>query len=85
MGQNLDLQVNLTVAGSATALDVVATAPLAQDTKTDLSQVVDTRQIQDLPINGRRVDTFVLLTPGVTNDGNFGLLSLSGVANGNAF
>ena len=29
--------------------------------------------------------TFVLLTPGVTNDGNFGLLTFRGVANGNNF
>ena len=47
--------------------------------------VIDARQIMDLPINGRRVDTFVLLTPGVTNDGTFGLLSFRGVAGGNAF
>src|SRR4029077_2511929 len=32
-----------------------------------------------------RVDSFVLLTPGVTNDGNFGLLTFRGVANGNTF
>ena len=41
--------------------------------------------IQDLPINGRRVDSFVLLTPGVTNDSYFGLLTFRGVAGGNAF
>ena len=28
---------------------------------------------------------FALLTPGVTNDGNFGLLTFRGVANGNTF
>ena len=55
------------------------------DTKTDVSQVIDSQQILDLPINGRRVDNFVLLTPGVTNDGNFGLLTFRGIANGNTF
>jgi Outer membrane receptor for ferrienterochelin and colicins len=39
----------------------------------------------DLPINGRRVDSFVQLTPGVTNDGTFGLVSFRGVAGGNSF
>ena len=37
-------------------------------TKADVSTVVDNRQIQELPVNGRRVDSFVLLTPGVSND-----------------
>jgi len=42
-------------------------------------------QVWSEPINGRRVDSFVLLTPGVTNDGTFGLLSFRGVAGHNAF
>ena len=85
VGENLDLKAALTVAAASTQVEVAATAPLVEDTKTDLSQVVDSRQIVDLPINGRRVDNFVLLTPGVTNDGNYGLLTFRGVANGNTF
>ncbi len=85
VGQNLDLMIQLAVASSATAVEVQATAPLLENTKTDVSGVVDSRSIQDLPINGRRVDTFVLLTPGVSNDGNYGLLTFRGVAGQNAF
>lgn len=85
VGQNLDLHIALSVGQTTTEVFVTEAAPLVEDTKTDLSQVVDSRQIQDLPINGRRVDNFVLLTPGVTNDGNFGLLTFRGVANGNTF
>src|SRR5260370_12242 len=85
VGQNLNLNINLSLAQSATAVEVTADAPLVEDTKTDVSQVIDSRQILDLPINGRRVDSFVQLTPGVTNDGTFGLLSFRGVAGGNAF
>ena len=59
--------------------------PLIDDTKSDVSQVIDAQQIQDLPINGRRVDSFVLLTPGVTNDATFGLLTFRGVAGNNSF
>jgi hypothetical protein len=68
VGRNVNLDVKLTVAQAATAVDVVATAPLIDDTKSDVSQVANAQQIQDLPINGRRVDSFVLLTPGVSND-----------------
>ena len=85
VGQNLNLTVPLTVASANQSVEVVGTAPLVDETKTDVSQVIDSQQILNLPINGRRVDTFVLLTPGVTNDGNFGLLTFRGVANGNTF
>lgn len=85
VGQNLNLAVNLAVAGTATEVRVEATTPLVDELKTGVSQVINSQQILDLPINGRRVDSFVLLTPGVTNDGNFGLLTFRGVANGNNF
>jgi outer membrane receptor protein involved in Fe transport len=85
VGQNLDLNVTLTVATTATTVEVTAAAPLVEYAKTDLSAIVDTRQIQDLPINGRRVDQFVLLTPGVSNDGTYGLLTFRGVAGQNSF
>jgi hypothetical protein len=85
VGQNIDLAVLLTVAGSATQVQVDATAPIVDSAKTDVSQVIGTKQIQDLPINGRRVDSFVLLSPAVAPDGNFGLLSFRGVAGHNSF
>ncbi len=85
VGQNLDLRISLTVSKTSTSVEVTGTAPLVDDTKTDVSGVVDSRLIQDLPINGRRVDSFVLLTPGVSNDGTYGLLSFRGVAGQNAF
>ena len=85
VGQNLNLNVILTVGAILTVVEVTAAAATVQDTKTDVSQVIDSRMIQDLPINGRRVDSFVLLTPGVTNDSTFGLLTFRGVAGGNSF
>ena len=85
VGQNVDLAILLTVAGSATQVQVDATAPIVDSAKTDVSQVIGTKQIQDLPINGRRVDSFVLLSPAVAPDGNFGLLSFRGVAGHNSF
>jgi hypothetical protein len=85
VGQNLNLNVNLTVSPSVKVVEVTVSGAPVQDTKTDVSQVIDSKLIQDLPINGRRVDSFVLLTPGVTNDSTFGLLSFRGVAGGNSF
>ena len=85
VGRNLDLQVNLTVGSAATEVQVTSAAPIIEDTKTDVSGVVDSRSIRELPINGRRVDSFVLLQPAVSNDGFYGLLSFRGVAGQNAF
>jgi hypothetical protein len=85
VGQVLNLGISLTVAQNATSVDVSSTVEMIDDRKTDVSQVVSQQQIDDLPINGRRVDSFVLLTPGVTNDATFGLLSFRGVAGNNSF
>jgi hypothetical protein len=85
VGQNVSLDITLQVAAAATQVEVVATAPLVESTKTGVSQVVNDRQILSLPINGRRVDSFVLLTPAVVSDGTFGLVSFRGIAGGNAF
>ena len=85
VGQNLNLTVPLAIGQTSTTIDVHGAAELLDDTKTDVSQVVGTRDIMNLPINGRRVDSFVLLTPGVTNDATFGLLTFRGVAGNNSF
>jgi outer membrane receptor protein involved in Fe transport len=85
VGQQLNLNIVLNVAQAAQTVEVTSGAPLVETTKTGVSQVVGTQQIDNLPINGRRVDTFVLLTPGVTNDGQFGLVSFRGVAGGNTY
>jgi hypothetical protein len=85
VGQNLNLNVPLTVGTTSTTVDVVGAAELLDDTKADVSTVVGTQQINDLPVNGRRVDSFVLLTPGVSNDATFGLLTFRGIAGNNSF
>lgn len=85
VGQQLNLNIQVTVAGAAQTVEVTSGAPIVETTKTGVSQVVTTQQIDNLPINGRRVDSFVLLTPGVTNDGTFGLVTFRGIAGGNTF
>src|SRR5206468_11747504 len=85
VGQSLDLNVGMQVASSTTQVQVTSEAPVVENTKTDVSQVIGETQIMELPINGRRVDSFVLLTPAVSADGTFGLLSFRGIAGGNSF
>ena len=85
VGEAVTLSPNLSISSSTTFLEVVDEAPVIDNTKIDVSEVVTSQQILDLPINGRRVDSFVLLTPGVTTDGPFGLISFRGNPGGNSF
>ncbi len=85
VGSSVDLKPILKVGSAGTELQVTGEAPTVDFSKTDTSALVDSRQILELPINGRRVDAFVLLTPGVSNDGAFGLLSFRGNPGGNSF
>src|ERR1043166_2705275 len=85
VGQTVDFRVGLQVGAATAKVEVTAEAPMVEETKTGVTSTVGKEQINDLPINGRRVDSFVLMTPAVTNDGEFGLISFRGIAMGNAF
>jgi hypothetical protein len=85
VGQTVDFKVVLQVGSSSTKVEVTAEAPLVEHTKTGVGMVIGQNQIDNLPINGRRVDSYVLSTPAVTNDGAFGLISFRGIAMGNSF
>jgi hypothetical protein len=85
VGADVNIVFNLAIAISQTSVAVVAAAPMADLTTMGISQVVTDSQIMNLPINGRRVDTYVLLTPAVVPDGVLGLVSFRGIAGGNAF
>lgn len=85
VGQNLNVPVVLQISSSTQRVEVTSEVPLVDVNQRGVSQVVNQAQIDQLPINGRRVDSFVLLSPGVTNDGTFGLLSFRGIAGGNSF
>ena len=62
VGNTQNFDVTLSIASTATAVEVNAVAPLVSSTDMGVSQVIEKGQIDNLPINGRRVDSFVLLT-----------------------
>ena len=79
-------QIEVTVAGAVRAdvamvlgdvtqsVEVQAAAPLLQTENANLSQVVDTRAVEELPVNGRNILNLAAMVPGVvpqgTTDGN---------------
>ena len=85
VGLTQSFPITLSLTSATTTVVVTDAAPIVSDTNVGVSQVVGQAQIDNLPINGRRVDSFVLLTPAVVPDGTFGLVSFRGIAMGNAF
>ena len=85
VGDPRDFRITLQVAGGTTQVEVSAIAAVVEDTKSGVTDLLTQDQIDNLPINGRRADTFVLLTPAVTSDGTFGLVSFRGISSANAF
>src|SRR6266571_4377425 len=68
VGQAATIDVTVKVASSAEKVEVTTETPPVEPTRTEVSQVIDTQQIQSLPISGRLFTDFVLLTPGGTTD-----------------
>ncbi len=71
---NTNVQVNITLQPRATneQITVSADATLVQATASNLVQVVDSRRIVDLPLNGRNVLQLVALDAGVSDRGAVG-------------
>jgi len=67
VGQAATIDVGLAVQGRRDVVDVTLEAPAIEPTRTELSNVIETRQIQSLPISGRLFTDFALLTPGVAS------------------
>ena len=80
VGQTQPVDFKMRPAGVSETVTVTGETPVIDLSRTDVSTVVGERAIANLPINGRRWENFVLLTPGVTNDGGFGLVSYRGVS-----
>jgi hypothetical protein len=80
VGQRAVIDMSLKVSGVAEDVSVVEETPVVDTDKTDVSTVVNLTDMVNLPISGRRWDTFALTTPGTTNDGGFGLLSFRGMS-----
>jgi outer membrane receptor protein involved in Fe transport len=66
VGQMATIDVTVKVATSSEKVVVTTETPPVEPTRTEVSQVISTNQIESLPISGRLFTDFVLLTPGVT-------------------
>jgi hypothetical protein len=85
VGGVADVGVSLTVAGRKEQVLVTSESPLVDTQPTAVSSMIGERDIEELPLNGRRYTDLALLTPGVTQDprsltsGSNGDMSFGGV------
>ena len=65
VGQTQTVNITLKVAAAGETVVVTSEVPLIEPTKSEISSVIEPKQIQALPISGRLFTDFALLTPGV--------------------
>jgi outer membrane receptor protein involved in Fe transport len=65
VGQTATIDVTMKVKGGGEKVVVTTEAHAIEPTRTEVSQVIETHQIEALPISGRLFTDFALLTPGV--------------------
>jgi hypothetical protein len=82
--QEATVNVELSVGGVSTSVEVSSSAPLINTTSADLGTVVDNRFIQSMPLAGRQPLSLVSLAAGITpvNTSAGGQSSTNFVANG---
>jgi len=80
VGRVTDVDIVLALAGHKEVVEVEGAAQVIQTEQHDFSANVNQVAINDLPINGRRWSNFILLTPGATSDGDYGLVSFRGIS-----
>src|SRR5262249_30636152 len=64
VGQTATVNITLRVTVEE-SISVTSETPIIEPTRTEVSQVIETKQIASLPVSGRLFTDFALLTPGV--------------------
>jgi carboxypeptidase family protein len=80
VGQTLTINLSLKVSAANATVEVSASNEILDVEKTEVSQVVDSQLISNLPVAARNWSDFVLMTPNVTEDGGSGLISFHGIS-----
>lgn len=98
VGGNSPLDVTLSIGGASGIVTVSSEAPVIETNLSSVSTTINSRAIENLPVNGRNYLDFATLTPGVIRDqnregdlavggqkGTLNNLQVDGVDNNNTF
>ena len=81
LGQLTQLQPVLKTGSATEVIDVTSEIPVMNTDAPDFSANLNTRALQDVPVNNLRWSSLALTTPGVVSDSNgFGLVSVRGIS-----
>ena len=78
VGRTFDLKISMSASGVQEVVNVTAGAIQVQTTRSEADSVLNQKAIENLPINGRRFQDFVTLTPTAQVDPQRGQISLAG-------
>jgi len=98
VGGKTPLDMALSVGGASATVTIPTEAPVVETTVSSISSTINSRAIENLPVNGRNYLDFATLTPGVIRDqnregdlsvggqkGTLNSLQVDGVDNNNTF
>jgi hypothetical protein len=85
VNNSLKIDIALPVGAVSETVTVTAETPLLQSETSSLGQVIESRTVNELPLNGRNPMALVALVPGVVPQGQFGqsMVTLNPFAAGN--
>jgi carboxypeptidase family protein len=66
VGQALDLPLRLAVAGLTETANITASAPVVETVRSQVAEAVSSREVENLPLNGRNYLDLAALTPAVS-------------------
>ena len=78
VGRTFDLKISMSASGVSEVVNVTAGSIQVQTTRSEADSVLNQAAIENLPINGRRFQDFVTLTPTAQVDPQRGQISLAG-------
>lgn len=78
VNETLTVPVQMKVATVQETITVTAESPLVEVSRSQVANTINETAIDSLPINGRRFQDFVLLTPGAVFEGQRGGTSING-------
>jgi hypothetical protein len=80
VGQRAVADLDMQLSATTSTVTVEANSSVVETDKADVSTVVNLKDVMNLPMNGRRWDSFTLTTPGTSNDGAYGLITFRGMS-----
>lgn len=81
LGQQTDLMPHLVTGSSTQVVEVTTDVPVLNFESPNFSANLNTRALEDVPVNNLRWSSLALTTPGVVSDSNgFGLVSIRGIS-----